>query len=63
MILPLPFAPMAARSVDSIPVGEAWRYEPKWDGFRCLALLQRIHPAQSRIRKLAEETPLWLIMQ
>ena len=45
MILPLPFAPMEARSVDSIPVGEAWRYEPKWDGFRCLALLQRIHPA------------------
>jgi len=63
MILPLPFAPMEARSVDSIPVGEAWRYEPKWDGFRYLALLQRIHPAQSRIRKLAAETPLRLIMQ
>ena len=54
---------MEARSVDSIPVGEAWRYEPKWDGFRCLALVQRIHPAQSRIRKLAAETPLRLIMQ
>ena len=27
MILPLPFAPIEARSVDSIPVGEAWRYE------------------------------------
>ena len=39
MTLPLrqPFAPMEALSVDSIPVGEAWRYEPKWDGFRCLA--------------------------
>ena len=39
MILPLrpPFAPMEALSVDSIPVGGAWRYEPKWDGFRCLA--------------------------
>jgi ATP-dependent DNA ligase len=32
-----PFAPMEALSVDAIPVGEAWRYEPKWDGFRCLA--------------------------
>jgi ATP-dependent DNA ligase len=28
---------MEALSVDSIPVGETWRYEPKWDGFRCLA--------------------------
>jgi ATP-dependent DNA ligase len=106
---------MEALSVDSIPVGEAWRYEPKWDGFRCLAfrdgatvelqsksgramsryfpeltaalgklepktfvldgeivvptdgafsfdaLLQRIHPAQSRVRKLAAETPALLI--
>jgi ATP-dependent DNA ligase len=118
MTLPLrrPFAPMEALSVDTIPVGEAWRYEPKWDGFRCLAfrdgakvelqsksgrpmsryfpeltaslselkpkkfvldgeivlpadgafsfdaLLQRIHPAPSRIRKLAAETPALLIV-
>jgi ATP-dependent DNA ligase len=27
---------MEARSVDSIPIGEQWQYEPKWDGFRCL---------------------------
>ena len=118
MTLPLrqPVAPMEALPVDSIPVGEAWRYEPKWDGFCCLAfrdgakvelqsksgrpmsryfpelsaalgklkpktfvldgkivvpadgafsfdaLLQRIHPAQSRIRKLAAETPALLIV-
>jgi ATP-dependent DNA ligase len=118
MTLPLrqPFAPMEALSVGTIPVGEAWRYEPKWDGFRCLAfrdganvelqsksgrsmsryfpeltaalgklkpktfaldgeivvpangafsfdaLLQRIHPAQSRIRKLAAQTPALLIV-
>src|SRR5690348_7697245 len=118
MTLPLsqPFAPMEALSVDVIPVGQAWRYEPKWDGFRCLAfrdggkvelqsksgrpmsryfpeltaaigklkprqfvldgeivvpagsafsfdaLLQRIHPAPSRIRKLAAETPALLIV-
>ncbi len=28
---------MEARSVDDIPVGEEWQYEPKWDGFRCIA--------------------------
>src|SRR6187401_2555003 len=106
-----PFPPMEALSVDEIPTGEEWQYEPKWDGFRCLvfrddnkielqsksgqsltryfpelvdairsvkaasfvldgeivvpvdrafsfdALLQRIHPAQSRVQKLAVETP------
>jgi ATP-dependent DNA ligase len=105
-----PFAPMEAQSVDQIPTGTGWQYEPKWDGFRCLvfrdrgkvelqskscrsltryfpelvdavravqaerfvvdgeivipqdgtfsfdALLQRIHPASSRVKRLAEET-------
>src|SRR5437868_12517594 len=27
---------MEARSVDAIPTGKVWLYEPKWDGFRCL---------------------------
>jgi ATP-dependent DNA ligase len=107
---------MEALSVDEIPVGDEWQYEPKWDGFRCLvfrdgdkvelqsksgqpltryypelveaalklkakkfvldgeivvpadgafsfdALLQRIHPAQSRVQKLAKETPALLIV-
>jgi ATP-dependent DNA ligase len=102
---------MEARSVDAIPQGEEWQYEPKWDGFRCLlfrqsdkvdlrsksgedltryfpelvdaalrlratvflldgeivvphgkmfsfdGLLQRIHPAASRVKKLSQETP------
>jgi ATP-dependent DNA ligase len=106
---------MEARSVDAIPRGEEWQYEPKWDGFRCLLtrrgrtvelrsksgedlgryfpelitaaldlkatsfrldgeivvphgrtfsfddLLQRIHPAASRVRKLAQETPALLL--
>jgi ATP-dependent DNA ligase len=107
---------MEARSVDAIPRGEEWQYEPKWDGFRCLLfrqdrkvdlrsksgedlgryfpeliqaalqlkatsftldgeivvphgrtfsfdnLLQRIHPAASRIKKLSQETPaLYLV--
>jgi ATP-dependent DNA ligase len=107
---------MEALSVDTIPEGPEWQYEPKWDGFRCLvfrdrdhvelqsksgqsltryfpevrdalaalkarrfvldgeivvpdgkafsfdALLQRIHPAQSRVQKLAKETPALLIV-
>src|SRR5438045_2527045 len=32
-----PLLPMEARSVDEIPVGDDWQYEPKWDGFRCIA--------------------------
>ena len=107
---------MEALSVDVIPTGPEWQYEPKWDGFRCLAfrdddrvamqskagepleryfpeivealrglrakrfvldgeivipsgkslsfdaLLMRIHPAESRIHKLAVETPALLIV-
>jgi ATP-dependent DNA ligase len=109
--IPLDFQPMEADTAKEIPSGGEWEYEPKWDGFRCLAfrdgddvrlmsksgqeleryfpeivaelkeldakrfvtdgelivtqkrtldfdaLLQRIHPAESRIRKLAAETP------
>src|SRR4030095_5634390 len=32
-----PLAPREARSVDAIPTGDVWQYEPKFDGFRCLA--------------------------
>ena len=31
-----PIPPMEARSVEEIPEGDGWQYEPKWDGFRCL---------------------------
>src|SRR5204862_2386834 len=34
--VPSPIDAMEARSVDAIPVGSEWQYEPKWDGFRCL---------------------------
>ncbi len=114
--LPLEYAVMEADTAREIPSGPEWQYEPKWDGFRCLAfreggevhimskagqplaryfpeikaallalpakkfvldgelviaqqrtldfdaLLQRIHPAESRIRKLAEETPATLLV-
>ena len=111
-----PVKPMLAKAARELPPGDAWQFEPKWDGFRCIvfrdgdevelgsrnekpltryfpevcdavrqsnlpqrvvldgeivipcrsgegggldfdALLQRIHPAESRVRKLAEETP------
>ena len=112
----LPLAPMEALSVEEIPVGEQWQYEPKWDGFRCIALrdgdtvklqsksgqpleryfpdvvetllqlrakkfvldgeivipiagrlsfdelLMRVHPAASRVKKLAAEHPAMLIV-
>jgi ATP-dependent DNA ligase len=107
---------MEALSVEHIPIGSEWQYEPKWDGFRCLvfrdgskielqsksgqsltryfpelveavrsvkaatfvldgeivvpagnafsfdALLQRIHPARSRVEKLAAETPALIVV-
>jgi ATP-dependent DNA ligase len=101
--LPLnpPLLPQLARSRASLPEGEGWAYEPKWDGFRAVVFVdgdetylqsrngrpltryfpelrfpagryvldgeivassfdtlgQRIHPAASRIARLAEETP------
>ncbi len=32
-----PLPPMEARLVEEIPPGHGWQYEPKWDGFRCIA--------------------------
>ncbi len=110
--LPLDTVPMEAKSTERLPeAAGAWHYEPKWDGFRCLAfkagtavdlraksgkplgryfpevvamlgklaaerfvldgelvieidgrlafdaLQMRLHPAESRIRKLSVETP------
>ncbi|HXV15864.1 MAG TPA: ATP-dependent DNA ligase, partial [Gemmatimonadaceae bacterium] len=111
-----PYLPMEARTVAEIPEDDGWQYEPKWDGFRCLAfrdgktvklqsksgqpleryfpelvaalldlaakqfvldgeiivpvdgalsfddLLQRIHPAASRILKLSVERAAQLIV-
>ena len=39
MPLPIqpPFYPMEAKTLEEIPTGDHWQYEPKWDGFRCLA--------------------------
>jgi len=105
------YPPMEALATTVLPAGDGWLYEPKWDGFRCVAfrdgetvvlqskagqpltryfpeivqavralpvtrlvldgelvlfsdgrvdfdaLLQRIHPAASRVQRLAAETP------
>jgi ATP-dependent DNA ligase len=116
LALPLDFEPMEAKLVTELPDEPGWQFEPKWDGFRCLAyragnevdlraksgkplaryfpevvamlkglpqrtfvvdgelaipigdalsfdaLQMRIHPAESRIKKLAAETPASLIL-
>jgi ATP-dependent DNA ligase len=41
MVLKPSIPPMEARSVEEIPTGDEWQYEPKWDGFRCLAFRDR----------------------
>ena len=106
-----PIAPMEALLAEALPDEAGWQFEPKWDGFRCIAvrdgdtidlwsksgkplgryfpevlamfgrvqpkrfvvdgellistgdavsfdaLQMRLHPAESRIRKLSESTP------
>jgi ATP-dependent DNA ligase len=108
--------PMEARVADQLPSDLGWQFEPKWDGFRCIAsrnagrvdlraksgksltryfpevtamissladdnfvldgeltivrhealsfdaLQARLHPAESRIRKLSAETPACFIL-
>ena len=39
MALPISktYAPMEAQAASELPIGPEWQYEPKWDGFRCIA--------------------------
>ena len=37
LAVPLDTPPMEAKLTEAIPSGEGWQFEPKWDGFRCLA--------------------------
>ncbi len=109
-------APMEAKLVETLPEGDGWQFEPKWNGFRCLAFKQgdevalvsksgkplaryfpeiasaigalavdrvvldgellipvgdtlsfealqmRLHPAESRVRRLSAETPAQLML-
>ena len=109
--LPIPYPPMEARRSETLPLGDHWQFEPKWDGFRAIVfrhgedvviqskagrplgryfpelvqafrdltprsfvldgeivipvdgrlsfddLQLRLHPAESRVNKLAKESP------
>ena len=35
--IPLDLSPMEAKLVTELPKDAGWQFEPKWDGFRCLA--------------------------
>ena len=37
LAIPLDTSPMEAKLASGIPAGAGWQFEPKWDGFRCLA--------------------------
>lgn len=39
--VPLSMKPMEAEPVDDLPRGAGWLYEPKYDGFRCIAFRDR----------------------
>jgi ATP-dependent DNA ligase len=116
LAVPLDTLPMEALRTDALPEDPGWQFEPKWDGFRCLAfrsgaaveiraksgkslsryfpevlamlaalpqdrfvidgeltipidgalsfeaLQMRLHPAESRIRKLSVQTPATYIL-
>lgn len=52
--LPIEFGiePMLAKNASSLPSGEGWLFEPKWDGFRCLVFRDGHEvQLQSRSRK------------
>jgi len=50
--VPLSLEPMESKPVDTLPRGKGWQFEPKWDGFRCVAFRdgEAIH-LQSRNQK------------
>jgi ATP-dependent DNA ligase len=37
------YAPMEAEPATDLPSGPEWQYEPKWDGFRCIAFRDGTH--------------------
>jgi ATP-dependent DNA ligase len=61
--MPLPFEPplepMLARLSAEIPTGDAWLYEPKWDGFRALVFRdgEQVHLQSRDLKPLARYFP------
>ena len=37
LAVPVGIEPMEAKLVSELPEQPGWQFEPKWDGFRCLA--------------------------
>jgi hypothetical protein len=48
--IPITYAPMEAATLEEVPEGDVWSYEPKWDGFRCLAFRDGDEISSSRRR-------------
>src|SRR5438552_12193453 len=59
MQLKPPLPPMEARLVEQVPTGAEWQYEPKWDGFRCVAFRngEQIHLQSKAGQPLARYFP------
>jgi len=59
--LPLqpPIEPMLAKLARSIPDGDGWLYEPKWDGFRCIVFREgdRLELFSRKLRPLTRYFP------
>lgn len=47
-----PISPMLAKLTPAIPEGEGWLFEPKWDGFRCIATFDGASPPYLQSRDL-----------
>ncbi len=48
-----PYPPMEAQLVERCPTARGWQYEPKWDGFRCLAFRDGDEVAAVQVRAAA----------
>ena len=46
-----PVEPMLAKLVDTLPTEGGFFYEPKWDGFRALAYIEKASPAKDRLQR------------
>ena len=54
-----PIQPMLAKLTESIPDGDGWLYEPKWDGFRCVLFFdgERIYLQSRDLKPLGRYSP------
>src|SRR5919109_1882944 len=61
MSLPLspPVLPQLAKTARALPTGDGWVYEPKWDGFRAIAFVDRgdVHLQSRNGRPLSRYFP------